>query len=179
MTTNVDLARQVAKHVQLRSIALRSANIDSDLSDDDDQLDLTVTQQHRCSVDHQVKGDRREVRVLAEFKFTASKSESEDGSVVRLDATFVLVYEMSSTAEFEPRCIQYFADINGAYNAWPYWRELVQSAAGRVGMAGIVIPVYRPTPVIVSDGVEANSLPPGDKIKKGSLVATKVATKKK
>ncbi len=41
------------------------------------------------------------------------------------------------------RHLKAFANVNGTYNVWPYFRELVQSMASRVGMPPIVVPVYR------------------------------------
>lgn len=36
-----------------------------------------------------------------------------------------------------------FANVNGLYNIWPYYRELVQSFSSRMGMPPVILPVYR------------------------------------
>jgi len=36
-----------------------------------------------------------------------------------------------------------FANSNGLFNAWPYWRELAQTSLGRLGIFGIIIPLLR------------------------------------
>lgn len=36
-----------------------------------------------------------------------------------------------------------FGKANGLYHVWPYWREYVQSALGRLRLPGITIPMFR------------------------------------
>ena len=151
MTTNLQLALQVAKHVQLRSVALKMAHIESYIEPDQDLEALSVSQQHRSGFEVKSKNDLREIHVIVEFNFRGSMGSHGETEMVKLDASFILVYTLPETATFESRCLQHFSELNGAYNAWPYWRELVQSATGRVGLGGILVPVYRPVSAQVAD----------------------------
>jgi len=36
-----------------------------------------------------------------------------------------------------------FAQVNGVFNAWPYFREIIQTASARMDLPPIVIPLYR------------------------------------
>ncbi len=36
-----------------------------------------------------------------------------------------------------------FASLNGVFNAWPYFREFLQSATTRMGLPQFVLPVFR------------------------------------
>lgn len=36
-----------------------------------------------------------------------------------------------------------FASHNVPFNMWPYWREIVQSACGRMGLPRVVLPTHR------------------------------------
>ncbi len=156
MTTNIQFARQVAKHVQLKAITLRRAQVESFLAPELAlQGEISITQQHRCTYQEKTGQGEREIHVLAEFKLRASKDDDDDGNLVTLDAAFVLVYGLPESVTLEPKCIQHFAELNGAYNAWPYWREIVQTTTGRVGLAGIVIPVFRPIATKVAEEEEA------------------------
>ena len=93
--------------------------------------------------------DRQELIVRARFSFWASaiedneKDERED--VARATATFVLRYRVPRTIleDLSPEIIAEFASRNGVYNAWPYWREYLQNTMMRLGIPGIVAPVYR------------------------------------
>lgn len=150
MTTNIQLARQVAQHVQLKSIALRSAHVDSFIPAGEPVSDpISVTQQHRCTFEELSLENAREIHVSVEFRCQASRNGSGEGAaaeaaLLKLDATFILVYTLPLEAKYESECLQHFAELNGTYNAWPYWRELVQTATGRVGLSGVILPVYRP-----------------------------------
>lgn len=154
MTTNLDLAREVGAHVVLRSITLRNAHIESNLDPLHVPSDVVMTQGYRSSFSQQEAEGRKQLVVLTDFKFSAkvgagadSDSESDEQSdreLVVLDATFQLIYSLPLELTVEEECYKHFAEINGPYNAWPYWRELVQSVTGRVGLAGITIPVFRP-----------------------------------
>ena len=151
MTTNIQLARQVAKYVSLRSITLKSAHLESFFDVGKVPGSVSVTQQHRCLFEDRTDDGGRTIHVLAEFQFNASDQSGDTGDVARLAATFVLVYALPQEAAFDERCLKYFAELNGPYNAWPYWRELVQTATGRIGLAGIMVPLYRPVGVEVAD----------------------------
>lgn len=159
MTTNIKLASQVAKFVELTSITLRSAQIDATGYPDELPEEIGVSHRHRCTFEERNRQNKKEIHVFAEFKFSASSDndEGEESPFVKLDATFALVYALRDGAHFDPKCLQHFAEVNGAYNAWPYWRELVQSAAGRCGLAGIVVPVYRPVAVEVDEETKSKS----------------------
>jgi hypothetical protein len=39
--------------------------------------------------------------------------------------------------------LQAFAEVNGVFNAWPYFREFVQAATSRMNLPPIVLPLYR------------------------------------
>jgi len=39
--------------------------------------------------------------------------------------------------------VRHFAETNGLYNAWPYWREFVQNTAARMSLPGLTVPVLR------------------------------------
>lgn len=41
------------------------------------------------------------------------------------------------------RHFESFSTLNGTYNAWPYFREIVQSTIARMGLPPLTLPVYR------------------------------------
>jgi len=74
----------------------------------------------------------------------ASEDDSDDNDdcAVEIKATFDAEYY--SKAELEQDCLKEFAKTNVGYHVWPYWRELVQSAAGRMGLKSgvLAVPFY-------------------------------------
>lgn len=153
MTTNIELAKQIARHVTLESISLKKAVIESDLIDGlPDEVGLS--QQYRCRFEKVETADAIKLRVFVDFQFFAKRilDGAETGDAASLDATFVLSYLLPQAFDAEERCYSQFAEVNGPYNVWPYWRELVQTATGRIGLSGITVPVFRPPVVEIEDG---------------------------
>ena len=87
-------------------------------------------------------------------------ADSPDEPVVSLHvvATFLVQYSIKEVDE-QPRLIDQpvevkstdihaFSDFNATFNAWPYWREFVQSMTGRMGLPTVIIPVL-PVPNLI------------------------------
>lgn len=153
MTTNIDLAREVARKVVLHSITLCRANVETNLDPLAIPPEIGMTQGHRCEYIKELKDGTARLSVVTEFKFTAKEMDGNEelSDLMTLDATFRLIYSLPFDIQVHERCFKHFADVNGPYNSWPYWRELVQTTTGRVGLAGITVPVFRPRAVEVSD----------------------------
>jgi hypothetical protein len=142
VTTNIQLAKQIAKHVQLQTVVLRRADLTANFDPLQLPLELSLTQGYRAQCDAGQHGENGRISVSVDFKFDAKHEDEADS--VSLEATFLLIYEIDKQLSLDPICLDHFASVNGPYNAWPYWRELVQTATGRVGLASIVVPVFRP-----------------------------------
>lgn len=70
---------------------------------------------------------------------TGPDDEPDD---VEVAARFILEYEFER--EIEEGDVQHFCAFNATFNAWPYWREFVQSATSRMGVfPNLTIPVFR------------------------------------
>lgn len=145
MTTNIERAKLIAKDVALLSVTLAEAKVTSTLDPLGlpDEIELDNKYRARYEVD---AADTRHFRVFMDFMVTGSERRSAEGSdpILALEATFLLIYRVPPNATYPEDCYEHFAWLNGALNAWPYWRELVQSVAGRTGLAGVVIPVFHP-----------------------------------
>ena len=90
--------------------------------------------------------------VKARFSLQVSKPEEaveEEGAkdaekpYLTIEATFVLTYFVDSFENLQDENLRAFAATNGIYNAWPYWREYVQSTISRMGQPPITVPVFR------------------------------------
>ncbi|NBB96489.1 MAG: hypothetical protein GVY16_12230 [Planctomycetes bacterium] len=82
------------------------------------------------------------IGVIVSFEMHAIPEGTEDPGV-NVGLVLQLVYERPDIAQFEENAIQAFAQLNGTYNAWPYWREYVQNAVARMGLPTLIVPVYR------------------------------------
>jgi hypothetical protein len=76
--------------------------------------------------------------------------ETTDEPPVQIDVTFALHYALEGTPSASDEDLEEFARVNGAFNAWPYWREYIQTTAARMNLPPTLLPVFRvqrPKPV--------------------------------
>ena len=145
MPTNLERASLVSRSVQIESVSLAKVAMNSDLGEESRSGVLQLSQRYRARYQLQ-PSDSRKVLVRVEFRFEAHcAGEGEpDRRVTDIEAEFLVVYRTNADSAFPADALQHFAGLNGTYNAWPYWRELVQSLMARTGMSGITVPVYTP-----------------------------------
>jgi hypothetical protein len=58
-------------------------------------------------------------------------------------ATFELAYKIPENFVVERKDLQSFANLNGVFNAWPYFREFIQSTFTRMNFPLVVLPLLR------------------------------------
>jgi len=63
--------------------------------------------------------------------------------VFEIEAAFLLIYKVKDFTAVTKRVLDAFGQSNGIYNAWPYWREYVQSVVGRMCLPPLTAPVFR------------------------------------
>lgn len=72
-----------------------------------------------------------------------SDGSDEEDWLIRISATYEVVYEIDELEGFGEESIAAFSLMNGLFNAWPYWREFVHSATQRLGLPGLIAPILR------------------------------------
>jgi len=98
----------------------------------------------KTSTDVQLNEDQQIIVVLARFHFEASiERKKSQEPVLTIHARYALAYQVERFDGLTQGGCEQFADLNGVYNAWPYWREFVQNAVGRMGLPPLTIPVFR------------------------------------
>ena len=95
------------------------------------------------STDVQSDKSRGLIVVIVKFHFAASVEERTQEPALTIDASFVLTYQIDRFDGLTQEGFEQFANLNGVYNAWPYWREFVQNTIGRMGLPPLTIPVFR------------------------------------
>lgn len=105
----------------------------------------------RLDLAHTSRCEQRGECLAAEVRFSLTGVSTDDASkkIVILNAAFELVYNINREVALTKQQLSAFAQVNVLYNAWPYWRELVQDMAARMGLPRLVVPVFRvarPTP---------------------------------
>lgn len=89
------------------------------------------------------KWDGGLVEVSCGFHFGATDADSH---VAFIDATYLLRYRVAGEDPVSEADAKHFAYANGAYNAWPFARELFHSFSSRMGLPPFVLPVLIFTP---------------------------------
>lgn len=79
-----------------------------------------------------------------QLRWTGDERPIDDGDAdVEVSAIFELDYDLPSDVTFDSQTLEHFSVFNGTFNAWPYWREFVQSTTQRLGVTPFVMPVMR------------------------------------
>jgi preprotein translocase subunit SecB len=161
MTTNLELAGTVARNVDLDSINLRHAKLEAGIEPSEMPEEVSADIQYRTSIDKRSSKyipSGIELAVNIELRLQVKgRVGDESVQVLFLEAGYLLIYTPKTGATFEDSCLKHFSEINGPYNAWPYWRELVQSVTGRIGLPGLTVPVFRPSAVEVGQAAGEQS----------------------
>jgi len=129
----------VSKRVQLKDVRLISCKCDQTPV-------ATLDRKNYCinySTEVQVDKKNGYVIVTAKFHFEAFSESKTQKPVILIDASFLLAYKIENFEGLTQKGFEQFANLNGIYNAWPYWREFVQNTVTRMGLPSLTIPVFR------------------------------------
>lgn len=83
------------------------------------------------------------VAVIPKFQLQAFTESQSSKPIISIDASFLLTYKLKDFDGLTKKGFVAFGDMNGVYNAWPYWREFVQNTIARMGLPTLTIPVFR------------------------------------
>lgn len=138
---NDSAPKELWQVVSLQDLSLRGLRVESDLDPDAlPELPPTVWLQQgsegTCDPEHFA------VHVIVVF---AMRAEPEDKPPLVLESKYQLTY---SYPEWHPAPtkeeVAKFAERNGIFNAWPYWRELHQNLLSRMRIPLPPLPLFRP-----------------------------------
>lgn len=84
--------------------------------------------------------------MIASLVETTFRVLDEDQEALAIDSQHFVFYAVppgTTVAAFSEEHLNQFAEINGIFHAWPYIRELIGSTSARLGLVGVVLPVWR------------------------------------
>jgi hypothetical protein len=98
--------------------------------------------------------DRSSFTVIASFLVVYDKDrdpelteppefDPENPPDVQVVAGFELMYTVKEESELTDTDLEHFAVFNGTFNAWPYWRELAQTATQRMRIPPLVVALLK------------------------------------
>jgi hypothetical protein len=139
--SQVALAMDVSARVQIRAITLLTTTAKRPplAAKLPTNIELIIDVQHDFNEQKQEVG----VRVCCGL-LGREPDQKHNDPTLEIRAEYWLLYSLSNTEGLREENFRAFADLNGVYNVWPYWREYVQSTVARMGMPPLPIPVFRP-----------------------------------
>lgn len=153
-----DISRIVSV-VQIRGIRLLEASCRSLVRASEIPETMHVESSQDAAVDAEsANRGSRVIRVALQLEI---RDDGDEGSVLaEIRATFELSYAIPEDETFSAEEWEAFAGLNAVFNAWPYWREFVQTSLARMGFPVLTVPVFRVMPRDqVDDSAEADEVP--------------------
>ena len=140
----MDLALQVSDRVQIQDVRLTGCNCRVDPRAFAPPHPPRFKASFAREASTQVGPDLARIAVLVRFRFSAIReAEEKHGPCVHIEAMFLVTYAAEGLTELGPEHFNSFGAINGVFNAWPYWRELLHNLTLRMGLPAFVLPVLR------------------------------------
>ena len=94
--------------------------------------------------------------ILCNFQVAAFSGETPDKLVMKIEASFCtsldtipgfdLFQDLNGESPEYNENLEYAFTINPIFNAWPYWREFVQSMSARMGFPALTVPLLQIVP---------------------------------
>lgn len=74
------------------------------------------------------------------------KQKTSANAAIAVAVSFEVTYRIPSNVSAPEDALNEFAQLNGIFNTWPYFREFVHAALARMGLPPFILPVYRLAP---------------------------------
>ncbi len=137
-TQRMGLAAVVSSRVEIDQVMILAADLRRHATGNVGTCDITTS----ANVTSRLDEEKCRISVRIEFQLSATKDTTDlkKDEMFKIGATFMLIYKVSPIAGLEEKNVTAFGELNGMFNAWPYWREFVQSSAARMGLSPLVLP---------------------------------------
>ena len=83
------------------------------------------------------------LQATLKFKLTATQEDVDKHPVFEITSVYLFEYELAEGFKPTPEELNAFVSNNGLFNCWPFWRELVQNTAMRMGLPPLTLPFFR------------------------------------
>ncbi|HIJ71489.1 MAG TPA: hypothetical protein HPP87_09020 [Planctomycetes bacterium] len=131
------MAVEVADRVQLEEVRF--------VGDKCELISFPSTKQNRFETTAMTdfNADRNENILFVLVHFGLDAVDKSDKPLAKIQADMLLLYHIENLEGLTDEHFKHFADKNAVFNAWPYWREFVQSATARMQLPPLTLPTYR------------------------------------
>lgn len=155
--TRIDLACLVSDRIELRSVTLAKCSAGRSRAVDTraENFKAELTLKYGYSKD----AEEKTLTVFLEFHLMGGNPQVKPSQSLRVDATFVLAYSIASFENLTDANLGAFAEVNGIFQAWPFWREFVLNTTARMGVHPLTLPVHRVSHLPIGEGPSQKELP--------------------
>jgi hypothetical protein len=148
----VDL-KGIVSVIQIESVRLCEARYRSGVHPSELADAITVKTSRKTAV-VQEPTDDRSLRIEAAFTMEVRQAGEEEQLQAEIQGRFELSYNIPKGENFSSEDFEAFGEWNAVFNAWPYWRELVQASLARMSMPPLTVPVFRVIPPDTAEEAE-------------------------
>lgn len=137
---------QIVSVVQINDVRLLKASFQSLVLPSELAEKVTINNSHSALVKKEPgegQAGNNLLLIHTNFSLDICSELEEEGMQCDVKAVFELSYNIRESEEFSSEEYLAFAEINSVFNAWPYWREFLQSSLSRMGMPTLTVPVLR------------------------------------
>lgn len=119
------------------------------------------------SCSYKILPKTRKIEIMVTFKLQAVDAEEAEKIYFQIDSKYRVAYGYPDDYVVQKDDVRDFADRNAPFNVYPYFRELVHSELGRMGINMEPIPLFRVPPKLeISDNKKAKQLIDKEKVSK-------------
>ncbi len=141
----VESYNKVVENVSLVDIRLTRTSAESHperLREGDDSVQIEIgTPQYRVTI------TSTSIHAGARFRVDViSRVERDAGAIVSIEADYLVTYALDHAGDYIEQAVRLFAEKNGVFNSWPFFRDLAHSLATKMGMPPIVVPLLKLPP---------------------------------
>ena len=131
---------KVVPKTNLKTLFMVSTNVWRSVDAlDYDKVEVEIDVRGQLVEDHQ---DHFLAKAIFSFK-GQPEGEEEKEEIVRLYSEYVLVYSLKNRGKLTSADLETFCEMNAVYNAWPYWREFVQTTLNRMELPTFTLPLLK------------------------------------
>lgn len=140
MTTKLKEIASLISSVELSDIRLVESSVKTEIRSPKDAGDVDITFGASAKVPNSPAGGMFYVLATVEMNITPKQTKN---SVVSIRASYELKYHLPEKLKANSKDLNQFAQVNGIFNAWPFFREFIQSSFERMHLPPMTLPVYR------------------------------------
>jgi hypothetical protein len=138
-----DSLRSLIGAVQITGVRLGEMNAITRIRSADELSDPQLLLAYRAVPSARANDGLLELHASMEAKVVNGADQETADPPVAIRVVLQLRYQIPSNLKPADDVLAEFASTNGVFNAWPYWREFIQTTVARMELPPLVLPVFR------------------------------------